>query len=175
MIELNLRHTLLLLVLGLAGCGDRETDPFGKLSKEELTKWESDCPEQVTDKPASGDKQDPDAVTVGDRLAFGSATHRLRCAPAGWTLWLDANERIAGLCTESYVDISVTPSQIATAVERGEPVLRRHFPATVVDEMVQGFCLEHPRQISRRLLRWEIRLPKSTPNSHFACCWEVTR
>jgi hypothetical protein len=175
MIEIKLRHTWLPLLLALAGCGAREPDPFGKLSKEQLAKWESDCSEKVSDTPTRHDIQDPEEVTVADRVAFASATRRLRCAPAGWTLWLEANDRIAGLCTESYVDVSVNPSQIATAAERGEPILRRHFPGSLVDEMVHGFCVSKPHPIGRRLLRWEFELPQPREHSRRACCWEVIR
>lgn len=174
MIALKVQRTSLVLVLGLACCGSPKSDPW-KLSTEHLASWTSDCPVTVTETRTGHDKKDPDTVTVGDRVAFASAARRLRCEPSGWSLWLDANDRIAGVCTESYVDITVTPSQIATSAERGEPILRRHFPKSVVVEMVAGFCLEWPRTIGDDLLRWEMRLARPTKHSRFACCWEVTK
>lgn len=172
MITLNARHTWLLLIL--ACCGHRESDPFGKLSKDQLAQWTSDCSSKVADTPTRHD-HDPEEVMVDNRVAFSTSTHRLKCHADGWALWLDANNRIAGLCTESYVDVSVTPSQIQTGAERGEPILRRHFSGSVVDEMVHGFCVSKPHQIGLKLLRWEFTLPKPTEHSRLACCWEVTR
>jgi hypothetical protein len=172
---MNVRRTWLPLLLGLACCHHTEPDPFGKLSKEQLAAWTSDCSAQVTDTPTPHDGHDPEAVTVSDREAFATATHRLRCAAEGWTVWLDASDQISGMCTEGIYDRSVNPSIIATGAERGEPVLRRHFPGPVVDEMVHGFCVSKPHQTSRRLLRWDFELPKPRANSHHACCWEVVR
>lgn len=175
MIELKARPTALALLLGMVSCSSHRADPFGKLSKEQLASWTSDCPSKVTDTPIRRDAHDADAVTVGDRLAFSTATHRLQCDAAGWSLWLDASERVAGVCTQGYVDISVTPSRIQTPQQRGEPVLRRHFPASVVDEMVAGYCVSHPHENAKRLLRWEYKLPQRGEHSTVACCWEVSK
>jgi hypothetical protein len=163
---------VVLAFLLVTGCKrEPAEEPFGKLNREQLSEWAADCPSGITDPPALTYARDNENPRLeDDSVAFPSAVHRYRCQAVGWTVWVDAKDQIVGVCTEDRVDAHVSPPTLETFYQRGEPFLRKRFPAKVVDEMLNGNCRERTH-IGYGLRRWVWDVPLSHAPSFMACCW----
>lgn len=173
------RATYMLTVALIFGCG-KSPEPLGKLPRDRLADWAADCDAPIVEEPSLKGK---DPMMVGKRrreLTFQKATRRYLCRPPGWSVYVDASERIVGLC----VDNKLWPNPIEEHLQRAAPLIAKHMGEELAEELTKGTCRFEPESVGHGLIRWKQDLPNvvkpdGTVSYHpnvgtlQACCWEL--
>lgn len=105
-----------LVIVALMACGDEsvhERSPLGTLTPARLAAWSMWCPTEIVIEDVCGrTTPQPDCDRKHYTLTgfihapprydlYVSATRRFRCrAPEGWSLWVDARDRVHGICVD---------------------------------------------------------------------------
>jgi len=106
------------VVVGALGCGSDQVTATPSLgSFRDLAAWQRECSTPLIDEktcgllPYTAECSDQSAPFADPPVKFGSvptATRTIRCAPPGWSLFVDSRDRVVAFCVDDLLKGSDT-------------------------------------------------------------------
>lgn len=138
------------IVLGVVACREDSVppSPLGNLTPERLAMWVTECPTQLVVEDVCGRvSPQPDCNSRHYTLQghkriteHASATRRFHCrAPQGWSIWVDARDRVHGICVDPG------PDERWGEVRRAYPLLARDLGTETAN--LFRTHIEHPERM----------------------------
>ncbi|MEO6772878.1 MAG: hypothetical protein ABI467_07630 [Kofleriaceae bacterium] len=181
----RIRACLLLVgIAGLAGCEHKS--PLGTFSQADARAWAKDCDVPIVAENPH-DPSTPGPITRDGGPAFERAARRYRCAPPGWSIYVDDKDQVLGLCvdddTRPYMRSQGSFSEsVDHEVDRARRLVDAHWGLKLAGEMLRGadddHCSPKSAPVGHGLVRWgasQLTYPHpETIRSLNMCCWEAT-